>query len=80
MIKVWIQLPNYEPERIKIKSNADIEDLKIKVKFPADGDKREYYGRFNNQNLSSGALVPNKTTAENPIFFVKIEGEHVSSK
>ncbi|CAF2216840.1 unnamed protein product [Rotaria magnacalcarata] len=75
MIKVWIKLTNYESEKIEIKSNADMDDLKNEVKFPANKDKREYYARFKNQKLSPGALVPQNTTAEEPILFVKIDNE-----
>ena len=78
MIKVWIKLNNYDPEKIEIISNADIDDLKSKVKFPANQDKREYSAWFNNQKLSSGVLVPQNTTTENPILLVKID--NVSGK
>ncbi|CAF3098196.1 unnamed protein product, partial [Rotaria sp. Silwood2] len=75
MIKVWIKVTNCESEKIEIKSNADIDDLKSKVKFPANKDKQEYYARWNNQKLSPGALVPQNTTAEEPILFVIINND-----
>jgi len=40
MIEVWIKLTNYEAEKLEIKLNADIDDLKNKGKFSANGNKR----------------------------------------
>jgi hypothetical protein len=82
MIEVWIKQANYKAEKTEIKLNVDIDDLKSKVKFPANGDKRENYSRFHNQKLSSGVLAPQNTTAGNRILPVKIDNDvdHVPSK
>jgi hypothetical protein len=72
MIKVWTKIDNNEPEKVEIRSDADIDDLKSELFVTNKEEKRRYYGIFNNQKLASSARVPDDTTDERPILFAKV--------
>ncbi|CAF1558077.1 unnamed protein product [Adineta steineri] len=73
MIKVWTKIIDNEPEKVQIQADADIDDLKNEL-FDGDKEKkRQYYGIFNNERLSSSTRVPQNTTCEQPILFLKID-------
>ena len=73
LLKVWVKIENKEPEKVKVRSDADIDDLKSELLVTNKEEKRQYYGIFNNQKLASSARVPYDTTDKNPILFVKID-------
>ena len=72
-IKVWVKIDNNEPEKVEIRSDADVDDLKSELFFKNNEEKRKYYGIFNNEKLSSSASLPHDTTDERPIRFFKID-------
>ncbi|CAF3694942.1 unnamed protein product [Rotaria sp. Silwood1] len=73
IIKVWVKVGNNEPDKVEIRSDSDIDDLKNELFNRNKEEKRKYYGIFNNTRLSSSSRVPHETTSENPILFVKID-------
>ena len=81
-IEVSLKLTNNEPQKVEIKSTADIDGLKSELKFPANGDRRENHARFNNETLSSRLLVPQNTTAKRIILIVEMDDHehHVRRK
>ena len=72
MIKVWAKIDNSDPEKIELRSDADIDDLKSELFIRNKEEKRQYYGIFNNEKLSSSTRIPHNTTGDKPILFVKI--------
>ena len=73
LLKVWVKIENNEPEKVEIRSDADIDDLKSDLFVTVKEEKRQYYGIFKNKKLASSARVPHDTTGENPITFIKID-------
>ncbi|UJR17001.1 hypothetical protein I4U23_003899 [Adineta vaga] len=75
-IKVWVKINDNEPEKVEIQSDSDIDDLKNEIFIDNKEEKRKYYGIFNNERLLSSSHVPNDSTGERPILFVRIDETH----
>jgi len=73
MIKVWVKINGNEPEKVEIRDDSDIDDLKNELFIRNKEEKRQYYSIFNNERLSSSTHVPNNTTCERPILLFKTD-------
>jgi hypothetical protein len=72
-IKVWVKIDNNDPEKVEIRSDSDVDDLKSELFNRNKEEKRKYYGIFNNEKLASSARVSHSTTGERPILFFKAD-------
>lgn len=81
-IEVSLKLTNNESKEVEIMSTAEVDDLTSRARFPANRDEQEYHVRFNNENLSSRALVPRNATAKRIILIVEMDNHehHVPRK
>ncbi|CAF1238963.1 unnamed protein product [Adineta steineri] len=70
MIKVWFKCDQNVPGKIKIDPDSDIDDLKEAI-FGAT-DKRQYQATYDYKPLRPSAKVPQDTTDDMPIVFIKI--------
>ncbi len=75
MIKVCIELTNYQPVKSEIKINAGIDSPNNKVRVPTNKDKPKYYPPCTNRTPSSPVLVRRNTTPEKPVFFITIHND-----
>lgn len=72
LIKVWVKLENNEPEKIEIRADSDIDDLKNELFLNKKEEKRQFYGIYNGMKVPSAAPVPLDTTGTNPVIFLRI--------
>ncbi|CAF1140763.1 unnamed protein product [Adineta ricciae] len=73
LIEVWAKVTGNEPEKVHINANADIDDLKSELFDRNKEKKRQHYGVFNNQRLSSSTRIPHDTCCAQPILFFKVD-------
>jgi hypothetical protein len=67
-IKVWVKLEQYEPERVALHADADIDELKEAVLSGTQELKRNFCVLFKQEQLSPATLVPSDTSYDEPIL------------
>ncbi|CAF1117301.1 unnamed protein product [Adineta steineri] len=73
MVKVWFQRDKNTSEKIKIRPDSDIDDLKQEIFGKAV--KGKYQATYKGQVLRPSAKVPQDTTDDMPIVFTEISDE-----
>ncbi|CAF1498800.1 unnamed protein product [Adineta steineri] len=75
MVQVWFRRNQHISSRINIDPDSNIDKLKQAIFGPADVG--QYRTTYKNEILTPSAIVPQDTTDDMPIVFIKIESQEL---